>query len=146
MQTLMNELLRGSRETLPSGEVVSRPPTALMLKAARMLKQVTDLAQSANSNMLSMQEAFTQGQETRETLRLSVDTLAKQVSDLTNLTESLREQLKLKDIEIENLRQNPPAQRNTEISTVGSNPDDHRGRDSSSETGDQSENSGLGSN
>ncbi len=43
MQNLLNELTNGTKEYDSDGNMLVKPPTALMLKAARVLKQVAEI-------------------------------------------------------------------------------------------------------
>ena len=56
MQNLYNELMNGSAEYKADGTVVQHPPTALMLRAARTLKQLADL-NDTNGLLISQLQA-----------------------------------------------------------------------------------------
>lgn len=48
MQTLYNALINGTPEYKDNGEIIVHPPTAVMLRAAKTIKQLCDIN---NNNM-----------------------------------------------------------------------------------------------
>ena len=83
MNDLYNSLINGSAYTTDTGEVISTPPTALNLRAARVLKQVVDINDSNVGIIAQLQQREQVSLNYAEQQRIIIETLIKQVDDLT---------------------------------------------------------------
>lgn len=55
MQTLYNSLTNGTTEYRDNGEIITTPPTATMLRAARAIKQAIEVNTTNTSTIMSLQ-------------------------------------------------------------------------------------------
>ncbi len=115
MQQLYNELVSPVTETNDKGELVSKAPTSLMLRAARTIKQADEINATNNATLINNQQHY--------------NTLAKENQELTELLKQLRK-------EIESLRNG-----GQKTSDVGSTRVHDQRVDSTSEEGNASEGS-----
>jgi chaperonin cofactor prefoldin len=145
MQNLYNELVNGITETNDKGEMLTHPPSSLMLRAARTLKQLADINDTNMINITGMQQAIQRDHTVFSQLSDRINELNKEVEQLKTQQKSLYSQLLEKD---ENLRKNSGQQesQSDSPSLLGDNRTDNRGSDQRSEGGIQFEDSGLGSN
>lgn len=137
MQELYNELTSSITEYTEDGVVHTRPPTGLMLRAARTLKNMAEVNDTNLANIRSLQSISSMDHETNARLHAVVREQAKEI-----------EQLKLTKETDESLRTNPGQQESQQNSagSLGDGGNEHQGSDSRSEGNIQSEDCGLGSN
>lgn len=55
MQTLINDLNNGTPEYRDNGQIIVHPPTAVMLRAARVLKQLSDTNDTNMAHIMLLQ-------------------------------------------------------------------------------------------
>lgn len=55
MQTLLNDLTNGTPEYKDNGQVIHHPPTKVMLRAARSLKQLLDTTETNTIAVMQLQ-------------------------------------------------------------------------------------------
>lgn len=55
MQTLFNDLTNGTPEYKDNGQIIVHAPTKLMLRAARVLKQLSDTNETNTATVLQLQ-------------------------------------------------------------------------------------------
>ena len=68
MNSIYSELINGSVEFMDNGVMITHPPSALALRAARTLKQLSEINQG-NENML-MQNQFQADQLLQQNIQL----------------------------------------------------------------------------
>lgn len=145
MQNLYNELVSGYTETNEKGEMVTKAPTSLMLRAARTLKNLADTNDTNMVSIRSMQSSMQQHHEVYQTLSDQNATLSKEIEQLKTQQKNLYSQLLEKDENLRNDNRQPEPIKEEAIDVGGTRSDD-RGSDQRSEGGIQSEDCGLGSN
>lgn len=145
MQNLYNELVAGATELDANGNMITKAPTSLMLRAARTLKQLADINDGNMHNMQHMQNMAQIDHESLVKQGNIINELTKEVDQLKTQQKSLYSQLLEKD---ENLRNDNGQQQSgpEEAGVMGDGGTDDRGSDQGSEGGIQAEDSGLGSN
>lgn len=145
MQNLYNELTSGTTETNAKGEMVTKPPTSLMLRAARTLKQLADINDNNMVNINGMQQALQHDSNIHVELSGKINELSKEIEQLKVQQKDLYTQLLEKD---ENLRNDTRQQQSEseEAVNVGSAGPNDRASDQGSEGGVQFDDCGLGSN
>ena len=131
MQNLYNELVSPIVETNDKGEQTLRPPTSLMLRAARTIKQLAD---TNDGNMVIIQNYQVSAQNALDAYTLLKEWSQAQAKELEELINKQKEAN-------ESLRDG-----GGEASPVGNSRTHSGGGDSSSEGGVQSDDSGLGYN
>jgi len=103
MQNLYNELMNGTVEYKDGGHIVQHPPTALALRAARMLKQLAD---TNDTNGLLIRQLQAREQEVHRNLEI---TEAKIEKLQTLLQEAVDKGVSVENV-IENLEDLSPAE------------------------------------
>lgn len=92
MQELINALTNGTNEVDGNGNTVNRPPTSLMLRAARAIKQMAEQLQQAAVSIESLQRQYL-------TEHTTIEAMTNQLYSLRKENESLREsQPKVSDV------------------------------------------------
>lgn len=103
MQNLYNELINGTTEYKADGHILQHPPTALALRAARMLKQLAD---TNDVNGLLIRQLQSREEEVHRNLKITEAKIEK--------LQSLLQEAVDKGISIENVIKNfedtPPAE------------------------------------
>lgn len=147
MQNLYNELTSSITEYLEGGTVNNRPPTSLMLRAARTLKTLSDTNDTNLVNINSLQVIAMNDHEMISQLHEQNREQAKEIDQLRTQQKSLYAQLLTKEAN-ESLRENSGQQepQSNSVGCLGDGGGVDFGGDSRSEEGIQSEDCGLGTN
>lgn len=85
MQNLINALNSGSPEFRDNGEVITRPPTQTMIRAAKTLAQLANINEQNSALLVAQQQTITQQLDELKQLREQLD------AALHNLHEGKRE-------------------------------------------------------
>lgn len=83
MNNLYNSLINGSAYTKDTGEVVITPPTALNLRAAKVLKQIADINDNNVGVITQLQQREQASLNYAEHQLVIIESLTKQVNELT---------------------------------------------------------------
>ena len=83
MNNLYNSLINGSAYTKDTGEVVITPPTALNLRAAKVLKQLADINDNNVGVITQLQHREQISMALAEHQLIIIESLAAQVNELT---------------------------------------------------------------
>jgi len=83
MNNLYNSLINGSAYTKDTGEVVITPPSALNLRAAKVLKQIADINDNNVGVITQLQQREQASMVYAENQLLIIESLTKQVNELT---------------------------------------------------------------
>lgn len=85
MKNLYNELISGSTEFRDGGEIITKPPTSLALRAARAINQLSEVNASNQQFMQQVQQAnhelMTSLTKTQESLKELQDAELQRVRD-----------------------------------------------------------------
>mgnify|MGYP007004366871 CR=1 FL=1 len=88
MNNLYNSLINGSAYTNDAGQVVVTPPTALNLRAAKVLKQIADINDNNVGVITQLQQREQASMVYANNQLLIIERLTKQVNELTKEKES----------------------------------------------------------
>lgn len=147
MQNLYNELTGSITEYSESGEAKTRPPTPLMLRAARTIQNLVGISETNSATIQSLQTLGIFDHDTISQLRTELREQSKEIDQLRTQQKSLYSQLLTKEAN-ESLRENSQQQesQSNSVSCLGDWGGVDFGCDSRSEAGIQSEDCGLGTN
>ena len=88
MNNLYNSLISGSAYTNETGQSVVTPPTALNLRAAKVLKQIADINDNNVGVITQLQQREQASMIYANNQLLIIESLTKQVNELTKEKES----------------------------------------------------------
>ena len=128
MQTLYNELISGTTEYLATGEVIRKPPTATMLRAARTIRTLVELDANNQAVLFAAQIRESKLLEALEASRKDMANLQAAFSFLSNTY--VNEDKNDKSICFNGQQSDGPA---PSISDAGSEPGDSCGSDTGGE-------------
>ena len=87
MKTLYDSLINGTPEYKDNGVIITHPPNATMLRAAKMIKQAVEINTSNTAAMLLLQKREAELLSDLERLHDEIKTLRNTISKSTSIRE-----------------------------------------------------------